>query len=227
METRKVKTWHIVAMFLFPALYFLNAMTPWGQELWGRGNRDSYATYWISTMALHWLSVILVLYFLKKDGISLRNIGLGLCKKGSLIVIGALVAVALGIFFFTESAAPAKSAVDMGWMSMFYPLDTRERLLWIFCCFSAGFCEELVYRGYNISMLAFKGVNKWLALLLAAFPFILIHSFAPIYSGYMFGMYFSAAIIFGLIYLLTERLWIPMAIHCVYNLTAMMAVLGQ
>ncbi|MCD8072206.1 MAG: CPBP family glutamic-type intramembrane protease, partial [Alistipes sp.] len=61
-----------------------------------------------------------------------------------------------------------------------------------FCCLTAGFCQELVYRGYNILMLRYKGVNKWVAMLLAVFPFILIHSFAPIYLGYLFGVYFSA-----------------------------------
>ncbi|MCC8034556.1 MAG: CPBP family intramembrane metalloprotease [Rikenellaceae bacterium] len=227
MEKRTIKTWHLLVTFLFPALYFLNAMTPWAVRLWGGGDRGSYISYWIGVCVLHWISAGLVLRFLKKDGLSLRDIGYNLRKKGNLILAGSLLAFALAVFFLTESIAPAEVKVEAGLMSMFYPLTTGERLFWILCCFTAGFCEELVYRGYNISMLRYKGVNKWVAMLIAVFPFILIHSFAPIYSGYLFGVYFSAGIIFGLIFLLTKRLWIPMAIHCAYNLTAMMAVLGQ
>lgn len=226
METKKITTWHLFLTFLFPVFYFLLAMTPWGVELFGKGNRDFYVLYWIGVMVLHWISAGLVFWFLKRDGLSLKDLDFGIRKKGAIILVCSFLAFALLIFFFVESMSPDQTAVQAGVLTAFYPVTTNERLLWILCCFTAGFCEELVYRGYNISMLRFKGVNKWLALFIAAFPFVFIHSFAAISSVTMFATYFVAALIFGLLYLLTRRLWVPIAVHCVYNLTAMMAVLG-
>jgi len=41
---------------------------------------------------------------------------------------------------------------------------------------SAGFCEELIWRGYVITRLEARGRRRWAAILLSALSFALIHS---------------------------------------------------
>ena len=88
----------------------------------------------------------------------------------------------------------------------------------MFVSFSAGFCEELIFRGYGITVLVASGWNKWLAALVTSLLFAAIHQ--PVLT--MPLMQFLHYVIFGflmaVIYIKSNKLWIPMAIHMYFNL---------
>jgi membrane protease YdiL (CAAX protease family) len=55
------------------------------------------------------------------------------------------------------------------------PGTTGERLFWIFISLTAGFCEELVYRGFSIRALQGRNMRTWLAVGLATLAFFFMH----------------------------------------------------
>ncbi|MCF6292114.1 MAG: CPBP family intramembrane metalloprotease [Robiginitomaculum sp.] len=103
-------------------------------------------------------------------------------------------------------------------------LTTFYNLFFIFLVFTAGVCEEIVYRGFAISSMARIGVNKWVALAIAAFIFVGIHGFNAYSNRFLF--LFGGGIVFGLMYLVSKRLLPSIIIHLAINLSAMMAILG-
>ena len=226
-KTKRIKSIYIWTIFIFPILYILNSFTPWGKELWKSQDHNSFSTFWISVMILHWISAFLVFYFLKKTNIKLSEIGFSLTAKGIMIFIIIYALIALAIYSFTVFSLnyiELDKDTLQGIQGLIIPQTNGERLLWVFMAFTAGFCEELVYRGFCIKMLENKGINQWIALFIATLPFIFIHGLAGIFSLNLLLFYFGAALVFGVIFILTKKLWIPMMIHMVYDLFLIMAI---
>jgi len=82
--------------------------------------------------------------------------------------------------------------------SMFEGLNIWQRLFLIgFIPVSAGFCEEVIWRGYIITRLEARGRRRWPAILLSATSFALIHGLMPdkllvtFLIGIVTGLYFT------------------------------------
>lgn len=227
IETQEtMKTRYIVFIFLFPILYFVNSFTPWSQEFWGNNNHDYYLTYWTSVIILHWVSVLLALFFLKKSNLKLSDVGFNLRVKGRIILFSTFLLISIGILFLTEWSLNYVSidVAKLNNLNNFYPRTLIERIFWILFAFSIGFCEEFIYRGFCIKMLESKGISKWIAILIAALPFVFIHGYTSITSIASFAGYLIFGLVFGLIFVLSKRLWIPMIIHMLFYVWAMMAI---
>lgn len=73
-----------------------------------------------------------------------------------------------------------------------------QRVLMIsFVPVTAGFCEELIWRGYIITRLEARGQRRWSAILLSAISFALSHGFLPdkllvtLLLGIVGGLYYT------------------------------------
>lgn len=96
----------------------------------------------------------------------------------------------------------------------FLPADGREYKHFLFVAFTAGVCEEIIFRGFFIQyFLAWNQDNligNWLSILIPGFLF----AFGHIYQGHQAVIKIMLmAIIFGWIFILTESLWIPIVLH--------------
>jgi len=105
----------------------------------------------------------------------------------------------------------------------FFPATRSERRWWVFVCITAGICEELLFRGFLLHYLhTFPfGLNLTVALLLAAAIFGLSHLYIGV-SGFV-----SSALLgflFGLLFILTGSLLLPMILHAAFDLR-MLAIL--
>jgi membrane protease YdiL (CAAX protease family) len=114
-------------------------------------------------------------------------------------------------------------STKFGNISGLIPKTTSHRIFFILLVFSAGFCEEIVYRGFTITMLSEIGINKWIALIIAAFIFIGIHGINAYTNRFLF--LFWGGIMFGSTFLLSKRLLPSILIHLLINLSAMMGIL--
>lgn len=94
----------------------------------------------------------------------------------------------------------------------------------ILTVFTAGFCEEIVYRGYAITKLIDIRVNKWLVIIPAGIAFTLTHGIVAVTAYSQFFFYFAFAVVFGVIFVSGKRLLPNMIIHILFDLTAMMAI---
>ena len=107
--------------------------------------------------------------------------------------------------------------------SYFFPATWTERRWWVFVCITAGVCEETLFRGF---MLHYLHVFPWtLNLTLALLISSVMFGFNHLYQG-AGGTAGSAIVgfLFGLLFLLTGNLLLPIIFHGVIDLR-MLAIL--
>lgn len=223
---RKVNTWKTLSIIIgFPILYMLFSKTSIATELFGKKNLDYYIPFWGGIVILHWASVFVVLLLLKSQSKTFADIGYKLSRKGTLLLIGGYVLAALLLLVGLEvmlSNVKLDSS-QFGSISGLVPKTTSHRIFFIFLVFSTGFCEEIVYRGFAITQLEKIGLNKWMALIVAALIFIGIHGANAYSRNFLF--YFGGGLMFGLVFLFSKRLLPSILIHLAINLSAMMGIL--
>lgn len=94
------------------------------------------------------------------------------------------------------------------------PANLEEFKHFLFVAFSAGVCEEIIFRGFFINY--FLAINEnntlgnWLSVLIPAFLFAFGHMYQ---GGKAVAKIMIMAILFGWIYLLTQSLLLLMLIH--------------
>lgn len=220
------RIWKVLLIIIgFPVLYILFGKTSIAIELFVNKNLDYYIPFWGGIILLHWLSVLVVIKYLKSQKKTLLDIGYKLSKKGTLYLISGYLLVAIlvliGIEFMLHNVEIDTS--KFATISGLIPKTTAHRIFFILLVFSTGFCEEIVYRGFAITQLNEVGLNKWIALLIAAFLFIGIHGINAYTNRFFF--LFGGGIMFGLTFLFSKRLLPSILIHLLINLSAMLAIL--
>jgi membrane protease YdiL (CAAX protease family) len=110
------------------------------------------------------------------------------------------------------SSADALKSLDY-----FFPATWTERRWWVFVCMTAGICEESLFRGFLLHFLHVfpLTLNFTLALLISSAIFGLNH----LYGGTS-GVVGSAVagFLFGLLFVLTGNLLLPMLLHAAIDL---------
>ena len=222
----KNKIWKILSIIIgFPILYILFGKTSIAIELFVNKNLDYYIPFWGGIILLHWFSVLVVMKFLKSQKKTLAYIGYKLSNKETLYLVGGYLLVAtlmlVGVEIMLNNVEIDSS--KFGNISGLIPKTTSHRIFFILLVFSTGFCEEIVYRGFAITQLNEVGLNKWIALIIAALIFIGIHGINAYTNRFLF--LFGGGIMFGVAFLLSKRLLPSILIHLLINLSAMMAIL--
>ena len=85
-----------------------------------------------------------------------------------------------------------------------------------------GLCEELVYRGFAINSLRSRRLSPWLAIPIAAIPFVFQHGLKSLDQFWWFATW---GVVFGLIFVFTRKLYVNIVIHWLVILSAVLAVL--
>jgi len=221
-----VKPWQIAIILLLPCLYFINGYLPWSRGLWVDNDHGFFIPFFTSVIVLHCTGLLLAFYFLRSNNLTLKDIGYTLNAKNTFIFIASYLCLGALVYFFTDAGLQhVKIDPDkLPRLGQFFPRTSAERIFWIFMAFTAGFCEEFIYRGFGISALVLRGVNKSLAVLITAISFTLMHAQSAVSSVSAFSTYLFMGLLFGGIFLWTKKLWIPMLLHMLFDLTAMMAI---
>jgi uncharacterized protein len=95
-QEKKTSIWKTLSIIIiFPILYMLFGKTSIATELFANKNLDYYIPFWGGIIILHWISVFVVMRFLKSERKTLADIGYKLSRKGTLLVTGGYVLVAL------------------------------------------------------------------------------------------------------------------------------------
>ena len=99
----KSRIWKTLLIIIgFPILYMLFGMTSVASELFVEKKLDYYIPFWGGIIILHWTSVFVITQLLKSQGKTLVDIGYKLSKKGTLLLIGGYVLVALLVLVGVE-----------------------------------------------------------------------------------------------------------------------------
>ncbi len=171
-----------------------------------------------------WLLTFVVLSWWLWSGRTATAVGLGV-PSGWAFWIGAIVTIGLAIALGRQlatvrSSAEARAQVlkqFSGVLALMVPRDSHERWLWVSLSLTAGFCEEVLYRGFLIWYLMML-LPAMAAVLLAAIVFGLAHQ----YLGWNAGVLRATivGVVLGVTYLVTGTLWVPIALHAVLDVTS-------
>jgi membrane protease YdiL (CAAX protease family) len=136
-------------------------------------HRPNVLPFYVSLIAAEWLLFRAVVVGLRPAGLSWRALVGATGKKGLAVdaLLGVLVCagwVAIALARPAESAGSARSLLPQG---------ALESVTWILLCASAGFCEEITFRGYFQAQFEALTYRKGAAMVLQAALFGLVHAY--------------------------------------------------
>jgi membrane protease YdiL (CAAX protease family) len=134
-----------------------------------------------------------------------------------------LITAVLALFFVLEVQAGWLTVDSWNWQNL--ALDAWLRTLWVGLLVNIGVAigEETVFRGYLLTGLK-TAWGKWAGLALMTVIFGLFHLPAYFEGGMRSGTLTLAillaslfGLLFGLVYLRTDSLWLPVSLHFTWN----------
>jgi hypothetical protein len=174
---------------------------------------------WLRGALLMWAASALVMWLWIITGVPMSSVGFALPDGWRLW--GPLAATMAFIALQTSSAvkvarlpAPSeKLRAQLGSVAAISPRTASELPAFLGVSLTAGFCEELLFRGFLIWVLQ-PLVGLWLAAALSALLFGVAHAYqglAGIIRTGLFGLVFTAIV------LLTRSLWPAIVLHVVVD----------
>lgn len=184
------------SLVVIPLLYaVLRGVTPWE---WQK----------TSGICLHWVLAAIVLYWAH------RNVGgpegIGLRKAVIGFVCFALIVTAYCIGLTAWFGSLPLGDWQWGILSGF------GRWGFMVIAITAGFCEEVIYRGYMMTALKKLGHPAWIAMVLSSLSFLFFHGVLPLplmVVGFVIAMAWAA------IFHWTSILWVTIYLHAFWDAT--------
>jgi len=172
-------------------------------------------TLWLRGALLMWAASGLVLWLWITTGVPVSSVGFALPQGwrlwAPLAFGGAFIALqANSAIKLTRLAAPSeKLRAQLSSVAPISPRTASELPAFIGVSLTAGFCEEVLFRGFLIWVLQ-PVVGLWIAVALAALLFGAAHAYqgvAGVIRTGLFGLFFTAIV------LLTRSLWPAIVLH--------------
>ncbi len=171
-----------------------------------------------SNSILQWIGVIAIgtLWYFKDR--SFIDLGLGSPQMTPIawgLILGFIIWYVLDTWWELRNAANIADTKEKWRKNIpFLPENWQELRHFFFVAFTAGVCEEIIFRGFCIQyFLAWNQDNllgTWLSILLPAFLFSIGH----VYQGFLAVLKtLFMAILLGWVFILTKSLWIPILLH--------------
>ncbi len=155
------------------------------------------------TLGSEWLLTIAVVGLLLRHGVALSGIGEALGRR--IVTIGfvaaGLILVALAAAYNRRRFAqlsPERLSKVLHRTGFLVPRSRAERALFVLVAVTAGFCEELLYRGWLWRFFGDLTGHLWVAVVLSATAFGLAHAYqgrAAIISTGIVGLLFSVPVL--------------------------------
>ena len=164
-------------------------------------------TYFIFTAGA-FMALFIVRRLISKQ--PLTSAGLGIKKwlpeLGEGYLLGTIL-VGFGYFILLISGMAQSQWLD------FIPMTF---LGWLLFFFIQPFLEELLFRGYLMSLLT-RYFNVPVALIISSLAFAIVHADNDNFSAIGFLTITIAGILFGLLFLKTGQLWLATGMHAAWN----------
>lgn len=211
----------------FPVVSTLISLMLLKRSLFSGTGLAFFTVFWTLIIVWYLVQILLVSKVLKSSGWNWTDIGYSFDRKRTIYFISAYLIFAFGLFGFIELAL-AHANLDPGKvralsdLSNLTPKTAVDRIIFIFMGLVAGLAEELVYRGFAINTLKSRGINQWLAAVIAAIPFVFQHGLKSIHQFWWFLIW---GLVFGVIFNLIKKIHLNIAIHWLVILSALLAIL--
>jgi uncharacterized protein len=181
-NVRPIPYWHTALLVLVLALFSLgNAKASQAVH-----SGQDHVRIYLATMAYEWLLTAYVWWGLRRSGVTLRELiggrwhGVGDFFLDIVIALGvwlgaltmiALAALAMGM---NHTGNLHEAQQQIGFLA---PRGTMEVFLWICLSATAGFCEEVLFRGYFQRQFTRLLRCRWSALVVVSILFGLGHGY--------------------------------------------------
>jgi uncharacterized protein len=180
--------------------------------------------FYVNGMLSQWLMLVPLIFIGWGLGWSPQIFGLQAPAYGYLAAIVAVILILLfyaQVFYIRRVAGSdegrAQLRQSMSGPLQMLPRTPKERTLWVLLSLTAGFCEELLYRGFLPAYLVhiFPGVPLILAIIIAAVLFGFGHIYQKVTGVIGTGL---IGLVFGFLYYFTGSLFLPMIVHALFDL---------
>ncbi|MCR9066832.1 MAG: CPBP family intramembrane metalloprotease [Cytophagales bacterium] len=215
-QDTSIKGWARILLIILPYVLAIGFFQDLGTYLSGQENSSELITRSTEELLIvsffAFLGTVLIIYiFMKKiDKEPFRNLGLYWKSHKRGAVVGLLTGLAiiiigyLFLFLFKEIKFVKTTFLSVDFIS--------TMLLF----FIVSLSEEIMFRGYVLRNLM-ESMNKYVALLVSALLFALMHAANPNLSLIGNINLFLAGILLGLPYIYTKNLMFPIAFHFSWN----------
>ena len=163
-------------------------------------------TLYASTIAFQWLAVVVVTWRAWVHGYTAVELGLVTHDRAKIMLVSIVGAVTIATLQWLNlrrvGRLPVKARGSLQAVAeRILPQSTVELLPFLALAVTAGLCEEFLYRGFAMAVLARIGFPVWLVLLLSSVLFGLAHLYqgrGGLVSTLVIGIVFGTArIVYG------------------------------
>lgn len=211
-----------ITMLVIPLMWGLGIFNIPIRSIFPHLARPSYWTFFSSILFLEWLAFLLIYWVTRPNTAEYLSINTSfLHKYRYYLIIGffsllMLAGLAPNYLYPEELPANARILGHIG------PVSSLERIAFVLLSLTAGICEEVIFRGYGISVLERLCKRKPVALVLSSAAFMSLHGIAFIPWPLML-QYFVIGLVFGFFFQKYRRLEILILIH--FLIDALIAVM--
>jgi len=162
-----------------------------------------------------WAFVIALLWLTHRHGLSISDLGenMGNANLTAIATLVLLIVFIVMVYFNVRQLRQMKLEkleAELAPLRRFLPNNRPEFIAFLLIAFTAGTCEELLYRGWLQNLLVYGTGSVWIGLVLGATIFGVGHA----YQGKM-GMIQTGIIglIFGVVFIFTKSLVAGQILH--------------
>ena len=174
----------------------------------------------IATILMQWLIFLLLYVASYRQQTLLR--GLGLTSFRAVDIAWAMTFLLVANLILTGLAwVLSQLGMPMpGEIALLIPQDTTGRIVWVFVSATAGFCEEIAFRGYLMTRLRILGKTKsWIMpVVVSSLTFGILHAYQSLPGVIILTVYGA---MFALLYIRTRSLWPCIIAHFFQDFTAL------
>ena len=162
--------------------------------------------------AIGLIPLALIIYTFRKfiDRRTIKSMGFSILNRTR--DIGAGFMIALILFVFGTLILVLLNSIGLTYIGF----DLSAFLLSLILFTIVALTEEILMRGYILNNLL-TSTNKYVALLISAVIFSVLHGLNPNISFLSFINLMLAGIILGSTYIFTKNLWFPISLHLFWN----------
>ena len=185
--------------------------------------RHGHLFTYLFTMGWEWILVAFVLWGARRNGFGLKELVGGKWKSPEdglidvAIAVGFWIVAALILVLAAAAAglvSPDKLEAAKKNVDVLKPLGAIESVVWVFLSITAGFCEEVMFRGYLMKQFAAWTRSDIIAVLLQALIFGAAHSYQGPRLAFVVTVY---GMLFGVLAVLRRSLRPGMIAHAMQD----------
>jgi membrane protease YdiL (CAAX protease family) len=174
------------------------------------------------TILVEWILVAAVFAVWLGSGRGLETLGLGVRAAPGFWITGAL-AIGGVVLLLVQASSVVRNREkleevrrQLGSLRDLAPHDDNEGRWWVALSVTAGFCEELIYRGFLLAVFA-ATIGTWPAVVLSSLAFAFAHAYQGPRSAVKTGL---VGLVAGVLFVVSGSLWVPIVLHAVVDLTS-------